>query len=417
MLQKRDEGRRNTDQLIGRDIHHIDVRRQNGEKIAAFSRGYQPPDKLSILVERPVGLGDDQVLLFDGRQVSHLVEYAAPFDHAVGCFDETEFIHPGEGAEGDNQSDVRTLRGFNGADSAVVCGMDITDLETRPLSRQSPGAKSRQSPFVRNLGQRIRLIHELRKLAAAEEFIHHGRNGLCIDEIVGHHGFDVLQAHLLLDGAFHTHQTDPVLILDQFPYGTDPAIAQMVNVVHAAFRNAVFQVDQILDRCQDVFVTQYRHARRNVQPQFVIHLRAAHVGKIITVRLEKEAVEEFMRGLRRGGVTGPQAPVYFDDRILSRLDPVHQKGIPNGGILAILIDMDELERNDSSLPEQMDLFLRQLLIATNQNLAGLWIKHIGRNDPADDILIADRNPVNRGIDHLFQQRFRDFPPLFDNDLP
>ena len=416
MFQKRDQGRRHTDQLIGRNIHHVDIRRHDGEKIASLSRGNQRPDELSILVEGSVSLGDDLVLLFDGRQITDIIEHPPLFHHTVRRFNESECIHPGEGAQGDDQTDVRTFRGFHRTDAAVMGGMNVADLESRPFSRQTSRPEGRQSSFVRNLGKRVGLIHELRKLAASEKFVHDGRDRLGVDEIVGHHGFDVLQAHLLLDRALHPDQADPVLVFDQFPHGTDPAVAQMVDVVHTAIGGAVFKVDQILDGRQDILIAQNRHTRRNIQPELVIHLRTPHIGEIIAIRFKKEAVEEFVRGLRRWRIARSESPVDLDDRVLRRLDPVHQERIPNGGILAIFIDMNEPEGGNPLVPKKLQPFRRQLLVTPDQDFAGLGIEYIGREDSADDILVVHRYPGHCGIDHLLQQGFGDLPPLLDNDL-
>ncbi|EKD22291.1 MAG: hypothetical protein ACD_87C00064G0001 [uncultured bacterium] len=58
MFEKRDQRRRHTDQLIGGDIHHVDLRRHDGEEVASLSGGNEAPDKFPVLVQGSVGLGD-----------------------------------------------------------------------------------------------------------------------------------------------------------------------------------------------------------------------------------------------------------------------------------------------------------------------------------------------------------------------
>ena len=64
-----------------------------------------------------------------------------------------------------------------------------------------------------------------------EELLDHRRDRLVVDEVVRHQRLDVLQAHALLDGALHAHETDAVLVLHQLADGADAAVAEVVDVV------------------------------------------------------------------------------------------------------------------------------------------------------------------------------------------
>ena len=193
---------------------------------------------------------------------------------------------------------------------------------------------------------------------------------------MGHHGFNVLKTHLLLDGPLHADQTDPVLVFDQFSDGTHPAVAKMIDIVHAAIRRAVFQVDQILDRRQDVLIAQNGDGCRHIETKLVIHLRPSYIGEIIALRFKEEAVEKFMGGLRRGRIAGSQSPVNFNNRVFRRLDPIHQQRVPDRGIFPIFIDVDELEGRYLPVPEKLQPFCRQFLVAPDQYLAGIEIEHV-----------------------------------------
>ena len=47
--------------------------------------------------------------------------------------------------------------------------VDVSHLESGTVTAQTSGAESGKTPLVRNLGQRVGLIHELAQLAGAEE--------------------------------------------------------------------------------------------------------------------------------------------------------------------------------------------------------------------------------------------------------
>ena len=59
---------------------------------------------------------------------------------------------------------------------------------------------------MRNLGERVCLIHELRELRRAEKFADRRGRRLRVDQVVRHHRVDVDLAHTLLDGALHAEQ-------------------------------------------------------------------------------------------------------------------------------------------------------------------------------------------------------------------
>ncbi len=48
------------------------------------------------------------------------------------------------------------------AEAAVVRVVYVSHLETGTVARKAAGAEGRQTAFVRNFGQRVDLIHELR---------------------------------------------------------------------------------------------------------------------------------------------------------------------------------------------------------------------------------------------------------------
>ncbi len=129
--------------------------------------------------------------------------------------------------------------------------MHIADLKSGPLPGKPSRTQSRKPPFVSNLGKRISLIHELGKLAAAEELLDRGGNRLGIDQIVRHHGFSFLQIHPLPDRPLHSHQSHPILVFHQLTHSPHSAIAQVVDVINGAL--GVFKANQKANRFHDVF--------------------------------------------------------------------------------------------------------------------------------------------------------------------
>src|SRR5262249_11849330 len=148
---------------------------------------------------------------------------------AVRGFKETEVIDARKGGQGRNQTNVRAFRRFDRANTAVMRRMDVADFESGAVAGETARSESGQTAFVRQLGQRIDLVHELGKLASAEEIADDGREGFWIDELLWRHGFDALveEGHALLDEALGPGQTDAALVGEQFADGANAAAAEV----------------------------------------------------------------------------------------------------------------------------------------------------------------------------------------------
>ena len=186
-------------------------------------------------------------------------------DLAIRRLDEAELVDARVGRQRRDQADVRTFRRLDRADAAVVRRVHVAHLEPGALARQTAGTERREAALVRDLGERVRLVHELRQLAGPEELLDDRRHRLVVDELLRHQRLDVLQAHALLDGALHADQADAVLVLDQLADGAHAAVAEVVDVVDLAV--AVLQLDQVADDLEDVLAPQRALLERHVEPR------------------------------------------------------------------------------------------------------------------------------------------------------
>jgi len=294
--------------------------------------------------------------------------------------------------------------------------MNIADFKSRAFTGQASWTQSRQTSLMGNLRKRIGLIHELRQLAGIEEFIDHRRNRFGIDQVVRHHGLDVLKTHFFLDGSFHTHQTDAVLVFNQFAYRTHPAVSQVINIVHTAIADAVFQVDQIFHCGQDVFVAQHGVVRRHVHVQFVIHFRASDIGQIISLRLKEQALEELVRCFRRRRIARTQTAIDLHDRILGGINLIQQQRIPDGSVIHVFINMNKFQFPDILFADNVQTVRRQFLVATKNNLTRFRIMNIPRRNFSDQFVFIDCRPFNTGLHDSLDQRLGQFSSLLDNQF-
>ena len=123
---------------------------------------------------------------------------------------------------------------------------------------------------MRQLRERIRLIHELRELRAAEEIADDRAERFRIDQLLRRHAVDVdvEQRHALFHETLRAGETDAALIGEQFANGADAAAAEMIDVIERAF--AAAQIDQILDRGDEILVGQNALAEIDVDSELLV---------------------------------------------------------------------------------------------------------------------------------------------------
>ena len=122
---------------------------------------------------------------------------------------------------------------------------------------------------MRDLGERVRLIHELRELRGAEELPHRGHDWLGVDEIVRHGRRHLLvDAHLFLDGALHADETDAELVLEQLTHRTDAPVTEVVDVVDVA--DVLREPEQVLDDREEIARLEQALIERALEPSLVL---------------------------------------------------------------------------------------------------------------------------------------------------
>ena len=285
VLEERDERRGHRDELLRRDVHVLHVGGRRQDEVARLPRVHAVAPDAALLVELHVGLRDDVLVLLPRRQVEGIrleleplllrpagivddvvglddvarlelrvaagvrhhdvVDDAAVLHLAVRRLDEPELVDPRVARQRRDEADVRAFRRLNRADAAVVRRVHVAHLEAGALAREAAGPEGRQPPLVRDLGQRVGLVHELRQLRRPEELANRGHDRLRVDQVVRHGGRHFLvDRHLLLDRPLHADQADPELVLEQLAHRPHPAVAEVIDVVHV--HRVLAQLEEVL---------------------------------------------------------------------------------------------------------------------------------------------------------------------------
>ncbi len=251
VLEKRHHGRGDRHELLRRHVHVVQLLGRDHLVLAALPGRHALAHEMVAGIQLRVGLGDDELLLLERGEPHDLVGDRSLHDLSVRRVDEPELVDPGVGGEGRDQADVRPFRGLDGADATVVGRVHVAHLEPGALAREAARTQGREPALVGQLGQRVRLVHELAQLRGAEELLDHGRDRLGVDEVVGHQVRDVGDRHPLLDGPLHARETNPELVLEQLAHRADAAVAEMVDVVRRL--GAEPDLQEMADDVHDVF--------------------------------------------------------------------------------------------------------------------------------------------------------------------
>ena len=231
VLEERDERRRDRDDLGGVDVHVVDLRCVDLDGHAVAGAAEHRRDELGVLVDLGVGLGDREHLLLDRVEVLDLARDLALGDLAVGRLHEAVLRHLGVGAERAHEADVRAFRGLDRAHAPVVGRVHVAHLDRRALAREAAGAERREAAAVREPGQRVGLIHELRELRGAEELLERRGDRADVDDRLRGDRVLVLGGEALAHDALHPVEADPEGLLDQLADGAQATVAEVLVLV------------------------------------------------------------------------------------------------------------------------------------------------------------------------------------------
>ncbi len=399
VLEERDQRGRRAHDLHGREVHEIDVLGVGDRELAAVTHHEPRGLELAVGADRLVGLGDARAILDVGGDELHLGSGGDAVLHpAIGRLQEPEVVHARVRGQTRDETDVRTFRGLDRAHAAVVGVVHVADLEARAVAGEAARSEGGEASLVGQLGQRIRLIHELAQLARPEERLDHRADGAGVHEVVRGDVLRVLQAHPLANDARHAGETDVELIGEELAHRTHPAVAEMVDVVRGHVGMVHPQHEQVLDDGHEVLGGQRGEVvrgRGQGEPshavgaahqldvvELLVQLEATDLGQVVALGTEEEPAQDFTRGLAARRLARTQKLVDARQRVILAGRRVALERV--AGDVGVLLHGDDvdLEFLDPVLGQFLDLLDAQLVVGLDQDLAGLGIHDIFGHHPA-----------------------------------
>ena len=375
VFQERDEGGCDGGHLVGGHVHQVDA-------LLALDRevGFQTAldafvEDVALVIQLDGGLGHDLVLLLFGAEIDHTVRaqvHPAVAHAAVRGLDEAQVVDLGIDAERGDQADVRTFRRLDRAEAAVVRVVHVADLETGTVAGKTARTQGGETAFVRHLGQRVGLVHELGQLAGGEEAVDHAGEGLGIDQVHRREDFVVAHVHPFADGAGHAGQAHAELVGELFADRTDTAVAQVVDVIDRRLR--VDELDQVADDLDDVFLRQDADVRVGGKVEFPVEAETAHLAQVISLVGEEELVDDVAgrRLIRRFRVA--QRPGGVEDGFFLRVGLVFLEGVVDDGeIVGVGVLPVDQDGFDARFEDFVDMSLFENRLAVHDDVVAFDI--------------------------------------------
>src|SRR5690606_10164531 len=230
-------------------------------------------------------------------------------------------------------------------------------------------------------------------------------DGAHVDQGLRRDGLDVLRGHALADDALHARQTGADLVLDQLADSADTAVAEVVDVVDrdadlgllaradaGEGLVASVQAHQVLDRRDDGLGDEIRGGQRAGATELLVDLVATHLGEVVALRVEVEAVQQRAGGLGGDLLTRTQLAVDVAQRVFLGEDGVLGQGVLDGGEAGELGE-DLLAGHAQRLEEDRDRLLA-LAVDAHADLVALVDLELepgpaaGDDASGDDVLVT-----------------------------
>ncbi len=389
ILEERDERGGHRHELLRRDVDEIDVLRPRHDEVAALAAVGEIGLDAALVVDLDIGLGDGVAALFHGREVDHVVRHLAVDDAPVRAFDEAVLIDARIGREAVDEADIRAFRRLDRTDAAVMRRVHVAHLEAGALARQAARPERREPPLVRDLRQRVGLVHELRQLRRAEELAHRCRRRLGVDEVVRHHGVDLDRAHALADRPLHAQEADAVLVLHELADRAHAAVAEVVDVVDLAA--PVLELDEDLEDGEDVLLAQRAHGILGLQAEPRVHLDAADRRQVVALAVEEQALEKRLRRLERRRLARAHHAIDVDERILAGGVLVDEQRVADVGADRDVIDRQHWQLGDLARLDLVQQRLGDLVAGLGVDLAGLLVDDVDGEVAAEQLVARNQD--------------------------
>ena len=339
---------------------------------------------MAVFIQVGVRLSNNVVAFFDSRQVVNFIG-----NHTVGHFTirglkETVFVSLCVHGQGVDQTDVRTFRRFDWTYATVVRRVYVSNFEACAFTGQTAWAECGDTTFVRNLRQRVVLVHKLGQLAGTKELFHCCGNRLGVDHILRHQGIQIAQRQTLFNRTLYTYQANAELVFRHFANGTDTTVAEVVDIIDFAF--TVTDIDELLHHFNDVVFAQDTGTFDFVAQQRTVELHTTNRGQIVAVFGEEQVLKQAFSRFASRRLTRAHHAVDFYQRAQTIVGRVDAYRFRNVRTVVQIVGEQRFDTLVAGLAQFSQQIQAQLHVRRADQFAGRFVDVVFRSNFTRDVL-------------------------------
>ena len=230
--------------------------------------------------------------------------------------------------------------------------MDVAHLEPGAVAAEPAWPKGRKAALVGELGERVRLVHELAELAAPEKIADYGAQRLGVDQFLRgdlvHASIE--QGHALADETLGAGETDPALVGQEFPYRAHPAAAKVIDVVGHPL--AAAKPDKILHRRDKILLRKNPLILADLEAELLVDFVASDAAEVVALRVEEQALEHAAGILDGRRITWAQLAVDILQGLVLVMGGILLQGLDNRIVILRVNDLDGLVPEPDQLADR-----------------------------------------------------------------
>ena len=310
-----DERRSNGDHLLWRYVHVLNAFFFNDKVFFPTTGVNLILNDHVVFIKLRVRLSDRELFFHVCRQIFDIIRNVAVVYLAVRRFNKAILVDAPVSRQRVDQTNVWTFRRFDRAHTAIVRVVNVAHFHARTLTRKPARPQRRETTLMRQLSQRIDLVHKLGQLRATEEFLDARNNRTDVDQTLWRNLIWILRRHALTHIALHTRQPNAELILQKLANTANATVTQMVDIVHRVALRPMHQRKHITISRQNIIQRQIFNMFVNVKTQLLVDLIASNLRQIVTLVVKEERIDQIACTLNRWRITRTQALVDLDQRL------------------------------------------------------------------------------------------------------
>ena len=290
--------------------------------------------------------------------------------------------------------------------------MHVSHFEAGALTGQTARAKGRNTALMRDFGQRVRLVHELRELARAKELADRGGDRLAVDQVLRREVVALGLAEAFTHGALNADEAGTELVFSQFADAADAAVAEVVNIINTIHRNgtldavvvshddivlAVAQRDEQHHRIDDIFRGQRGSAGHIGLAEAGVDLHAADTGQIVRIGREEQAFKQGFDSFFGRRLTRAHHAVDRDagGELISRF--IKTQGLGNVSAVIEFVRVERLDFRDIGGTQLLKQLLIDQGVGSSDLLTGFLIIDVLREHAVNQVIVRNGDFLDAGL--------------------